>query len=97
MARIWNSRKGAKTIKARAGFRNPGSEAAIQGDLSQPRQRARVGLVVWSKWFDWRRALTIVQPETRIRPGDIQHKRTARRRPIATLAMLLCRRIARRM
>jgi len=32
MARIWNSRKGAKTPKARAGFRNSGIEAAIQGD-----------------------------------------------------------------
>ena len=27
---------------------------------------ARVGLVFWSRWFDWRGALMIVQPETLI-------------------------------
>ena len=27
---------------------------------------ARVGLVFWSQWFDWREALRIVQPETLI-------------------------------
>jgi putative transposase len=27
---------------------------------------ARVALVFWSRWLDWRQALTIVQPETLI-------------------------------
>jgi putative transposase len=28
---------------------------------------ARISLVLWSRWFDWRQALMIVQPETLIR------------------------------
>lgn len=43
--------------------------AFYQEHQVRPRQltdAARVGLVFWSQWFDWRRALTIVQPETLI-------------------------------
>ncbi|MGO9302156.1 MAG: hypothetical protein ACLP3R_00440 [Candidatus Korobacteraceae bacterium] len=28
---------------------------------------ARIALVFWSRWLDWKQALTIVQPETLIR------------------------------
>ncbi|HLM82036.1 MAG TPA: hypothetical protein VK302_15630, partial [Terriglobales bacterium] len=28
---------------------------------------ARIALVFWSRWFEWKLALTIVQPETLIR------------------------------
>ncbi len=28
---------------------------------------ARIALVFWSRWFEWKQALTIVQPETLIR------------------------------
>ena|SRR6516164_5315326 len=43
--------------------------AFYQEHQARPRQltdAARVGLVFLSRWFDWRRALTIVQPETPI-------------------------------
>jgi hypothetical protein len=81
---------------ARAGFRNSGSEATIQGDHSQP-----------SAGPGWAGLLVKVvrlekspddRPTGNANPTwDIQYKRTARRRPIAPLAMLLCPRTARRM
>lgn len=43
--------------------------AFYQEHQVRPRQltdAARVGLVFLSRWFDWKRALTIVQPETLI-------------------------------
>jgi hypothetical protein len=43
--------------------------AFYQEDKQKPRRLsdgARITLLFWFRWFDWRQALTVVQPETLI-------------------------------